>query len=105
MRRPRTHFLTAHRGVQQIINGHGFALGLRLAKLIDLWPSICGQEVARNSQPVRLRGGVLVIEAENGYWVTALNHEIPRLIEKVNTALESPTVSQIHVVVKASRPQ
>ena len=68
------------------------------SRIHHVWTQIAGEAVADHVRPVRLLGGVLVLEAESGGWASQVRYLIPSLIERANEALGDRLVEQIKIV-------
>ena len=77
--------------------------GVAEQQLILHWRELVGEEMARHSLPLRLRrgrnnkGGTLIVRAEGG---TALlmQHEAPRIIERINRGSGYELVARLQFV-------
>jgi hypothetical protein len=82
--------------------------GFAYADLIAQWPEIAGERVAQWSEPERIRwprqssgdrkmGGTLVIRAALGRGLD-LQHEVPRVLERINAFYGYGAIAQIKIV-------
>ncbi len=82
--------------------------GFGYADLIAQWPEIAGERVAQRSEPERIRwprlssgerkiGGTLVIRAAPGRGLD-LQHEAPRILERINAFYGYGAIAQIKIV-------
>lgn len=78
-----------------IVGQRGWSERLRAARIHDLWPEVAGPDVARHAVPVRLAGGVLVLEVADPAWATQLRYLVPQLVEGANRALGEPLVRDV----------
>ncbi len=69
-------------------------------RLLDDWPGLVGQELAKHCEPVRLDRGVLVVAAESHAWATQLSWLQTTLRDKVNAAAGETLVQKVRVVVR-----
>ena len=62
------------------------------------WDDVVGESLARNVQPLKLEGGVLVVEAVDAAWATQFrfleNDVKARLSERIGAAIERIEVRQ-----------
>ncbi len=91
---------------------HGFAQ----AELVGRWPEIVGEELSGVSEPERIKwprgaaenarktGGTLVIRAAPGRGLE-LQHESPRIMERINRFLGFGAIDTVKVVQAATWPQ
>lgn len=80
------------------IDHRGWHERLRDSQIHQQWPEIAGDEIAAHAEPVRLRGGVLVVRAQSGAWATQLRYLTPRLLERAQTVLGTDRVNRVQVV-------
>jgi len=91
---------------------HGFAQ----VELAGRWPEIVGEELSGVSEPERIKwprgaaenarktGGTLVIRAAPGR-ALELQHESPRIIERINRFLGFGAIDTLKIVQAAAWPQ
>ena len=84
--------------------------GIAEARLITHWPDIAGETMAAATRPVRVKqprgmalGGVLVL-AVDGARASEVEHEIPRLIERVNAHYGYGAVAEVKLTQAVEGP-
>lgn len=81
----------AHRG-----GPSGTATGADLAAAIALaWPHVVGEEVAANSQPVRVKQSRLTVAVSSTVWAQTLQFMEQTIIAGLNDRLGSPLIERI----------
>jgi predicted nucleic acid-binding Zn ribbon protein len=74
-------------------------LGLqqRLAerRLLEAWPQIVGEKIARHSRAVDLADGVLVLRADHGAWRQELTLLLPQIMARYNERFGAGTVREV----------
>lgn len=72
-------------------------LGGRLEerRLLEEWPRIVGDRVARFSRPVDLADGVLTLEADNAVWRQELTLMAPLILQRYNEICGEGSVREI----------
>lgn len=65
-------------------------------KVFGAWPSAVGQEVNRQAKPTAYRNGVLFVETKHPIWTTELTAKRHIILKKLNGALGSDMVKDIH---------
>lgn len=70
---------------------------LRGARVHALWPQIAGTQLAAHTEPVRLRGGVLVVRADSSVWATQVRYLAAELAERANAVLGAGQVTKVTV--------
>lgn len=73
------------------------------SRIHDCWEEIAGEAVVAHVRPVRLLGGVLVLEADSGAWATQVRYLSRTLAERANAVLGAPLVEQVQVVTTPPR--
>ena len=89
--------------VDQLINRRNWRGRLEGAQIHEVWPRIAGEAVAEHVRPVRLHGGVLVLQADSGTWATQVRYLQQRLIERANEELGGSLVRQIRITSTARK--
>ena len=73
-----------------------------LAGVQEGWAAAAGAEVARHSEPVSERGGVVTVRCESGVWAAELSMMSGQLLERLNEARgPGSQVREIRFVVGA----
>jgi predicted nucleic acid-binding Zn ribbon protein len=85
--------------VGRVLAGLLEQLGLkqRLAErsLLEAWPQVVGEKIARHSRAVDLAGGVLVLQADHGAWKQELTLLLPQIIALYNERFGAGTVREV----------
>lgn len=84
--------------LSQWVDHRGWQGPLHDSQIHARWREIAGEEVACHADPVRLRGGVLVVRAESGAWATQLRYLAPRLLERAQQVLGEQRVHRVQIV-------
>lgn len=100
MRIRKSNLASAGLITQHLINANHWGPRIRSARIFDRWPQIVGADAAKHTQPVRLLGGVLRIEATDTNWVTSMHFMEPQVVAQANRELGEPLVNRISVYVK-----
>ena len=64
-------------------------------KLLDVWPQVVGEKIARFSRAVDFNDGVLVLQAEHPVWRQELTMIVPGIITKYNDIFGAGTVKEV----------
>jgi predicted nucleic acid-binding Zn ribbon protein len=73
------------------------------AEVAVAWEEAVGSDVAAHVTPVRVRDGVLVVEADSPAWGSQLRYLGADLARRLNAALGRDAVSDVQVRVHAGR--
>ena len=68
-----------------------------------VWQEVAGEAVADHVRPVRLLGGVLLLEADSGAWATQVRYLSASLIERANAELGAALVERVQIVTTRQR--
>ena len=71
--------------------------------LQEFWARIVGAPLAASTEPVRVRGRILVISVPDSEWARELRSMTPALISKVNAFWNRPRVRSLEFRVVRSR--
>lgn len=93
--------------VSEMLSGlaqqRGWAVRLEEARVHEVWEAAAGSELARSVRPLRLHGGVLVVEAASSAWATQVRYLAGDLAKRVNEELGADLVRQVRVVAGRQR--
>lgn len=78
----------------------GWRSHLVAGDLLTDWEAIVGTQLAGNTAPLRLSGGVLVLAARTPLWAAEVRQLGPVIIQRVNERLGEGTVRTITVSVR-----
>ena len=84
--------------LKQLIRSSNLEKGLQEQKAIDFWPSVVGQKICENTEPVSVEGGVLSIKTKNSSWSQELQLQKPQILEKLNKRLNKKIIKDIRFV-------
>jgi predicted nucleic acid-binding Zn ribbon protein len=86
-----------------VVRRPGWAPRLEGARVHGRWEEIVGDQLARHTEPVRLRAGVLVVRAESGAWATQVHYLGTQLAARANEVLGEGAVQRVSVVTGSLR--
>ena len=69
-----------------------------LAEVQSVWPEAVGEAIAAEARPTAERGGVLTISCSASVWAQELDLMGPTIVERLNGALESGSVTRLRCV-------
>jgi predicted nucleic acid-binding Zn ribbon protein len=64
------------------------------------WPRLVGNDVARNSRPLKLRNGTLTLAVANATWMQQLTMLKPTLLQAINDNLGQGIVFDIKLTTR-----
>lgn len=86
--------------IQRIVGDRRWDERLRGTTLFDVWPEVVGADLAQHARPVRLAGGILVVEVTSPGWATQVTYLADDLVTRCNAALDQDLVTRIDVRVR-----
>ena len=67
----------------------------QLVKVWELWDSVVGQTIAKNTRPAAFKGKLLLVEVSSSPWMHQLQFLKSDIIEKINQAFGQEMVEEI----------
>ena len=84
--------------VQSLVDRRGWQQRLEGARVHGRWLDIAGEQLARQTEPVRLVGGVLVVRASSSPWAAQVGYLTGELAARANAVLGEGAVRRVTVV-------
>jgi len=81
--------------LQGLLNRSPLRRGLEEQAILASWPEIVGPEIAKHSQALALRDGVLWVRAEGSVWAQELSLLKPRIRELLEEKLGKGSVKDV----------
>lgn len=86
--------------IQRLVGDQRWDERLRGTSLFDVWEDVVGADLARHATPVRLAGGILVLEVSSSAWATQVSYLADELVQRANAALGQDLVTRVDVRVR-----
>ena len=64
-------------------------------KVFEYWDDIVGEAVAAHSQPVEVRGSVLIVKTKNAAWRSELSFQKDDILAALNQRLKSKRIKEM----------
>lgn len=77
----------------------GLSRRIKEQKIIEDWKEIVGHDVAQNTEPSRLRGGVLYVKVSNPIWMQQLQFLKEVIIKKINQEIKEVVVDDLRFFI------
>jgi predicted nucleic acid-binding Zn ribbon protein len=74
-----------------------------LAAVQGVWTEVVGEELAREAEPLRERGGVLTVGCSSSLWAHELDLMGPVVVDRLNAALSGPSVHRLRCTALPSQ--
>ncbi len=81
--------------LERMLKARGLESRLSEYRILGLWERTVGDAIARHARPLSLRGKKLTLSVDSPAWMQQLSLLKPELIEKINTNMGRPAVSDI----------
>lgn len=85
--------------VGEVLEKHGIRKQVERMGVIDLWPEIVGEQVARVTKVKGVDDATLIVEVRNSAWLMELSMLKDEFLERVNERLEEAPVNRIVFVL------
>lgn len=89
--------------LERLTSARGWSQKLEGARVHEAWREIAGERLAQHIRPVRLHGGVLVVQATSSAWAAQVPYVAKELIARANAVLGAGQVLRL-VVARGVRP-
>lgn len=83
------------RVLKELLASSPLRRGLEEQQILESWPEIVGVEIAKHSQALGLRDGVLWVRAESSVWAQELSLLRPRIREELEKKLGEGSVKDL----------
>jgi len=87
---PNDRLRSVSRILNHLQNESTWATFRRFRALLDHWPDVVGEIVARQTRPISLRGETLYVATASAAWAQTLVFERTQILNKLNAVLSSP---------------
>lgn len=75
---------------------------IRGYQVINYWEEVVGEEIAQNTQPIKIQGQILFLRVKSSVWAHELNLRKGEIIDKINHKTKEQTVSDLRFKVQPS---
>ena len=86
--------------MKDVLAGPGMRSGIALGRLIRSWERVVGPALARETAPVSLSGGGLVVAASSPAWAVQARFLVAEIARSANRELGRDDVRSVRVVVR-----
>jgi predicted nucleic acid-binding Zn ribbon protein len=88
------------RVLRDVLGGPGMRSGVALGRLVRSWGRVVGTDLARQTAPVGLSGGQLVVAATSPAWAAQARFLVAEIARQANHELGGEAVRTVRVVVR-----
>ena len=86
------HIQTA---IQNFLKKSGLNSGVEQQRALKLWGEIVGESISKNTEPMSVKNGTLVIKTTNPVWKQELQIQKSEIIKKLNYRLKKNIIKEI----------
>ena len=86
--------------IRDVLGGRGMRSGVALGRLVRSWERVVGAALARETAPVSLSGGQLVVAASSPPWAAQARFLVVEIGRLANEELGRDAVRSVRVVVR-----
>lgn len=86
--------------IREALGQGGMAEGAALGRLVRRWEEVVGADLARETMPVALRQGALVVAASSAAWAAQVRFLAPELGRQADRMLGGSRVRSVRVTVR-----
>lgn len=81
--------------INSFLNKSGLKKGIEEQKAIKIWKNTVGVKISKNTEPISIKNGVIVIKTINSVWRQELQFQKQEIIKKLNQKLKKKTIREI----------
>jgi len=82
----------------QLLKRYKLEAGLRRGRVLELWPEIAGEMLARLTEPLKLEGGELLVRVESAALAHQLTYQREEFVRRYASVLGAETVRNVRFV-------
>jgi hypothetical protein len=86
--------------VDDLLAQEVFSRGMPIAELTQRWPQIVGERLSKETAPLSLEDGTLVVGATNGPWGAQARFLHAEILKRADEALGGGAVRALRIVVR-----
>ncbi len=83
--------------IQELLDAYRLNSGLQQVEIQSLWESMMGPYIAKQTEKIKLEGGILHIKVTSAALKNELMMMRTKIAEKLNTELKKQVVSEIKI--------
>jgi len=77
----------------------GLSWRIKEQKIMENWKEIVGQDIAQNTEPSKLRGGVLYIKVSNPVWIQQLQFFKEMIVKNIHQEIKEIVVDDLRFFI------
>lgn len=96
----RSKFTPVGEVLPAVLRSLGLERKFRELRLLDVWPTVVGPEIAARTRPTRVENGVLYVHVDHGAWMQELHFIEKDLIGKLREQVPGVSLAKIRFSAK-----
>ena len=81
--------------IQNFLKKSGLNSGVEQQKALKIWGKTVGNKISKNTEPMSVKNGILVIKTTNSVWKQELQIQKTEIIKKLNKKLKKNIIKEI----------
>ena len=81
--------------IQNFLKKSGLNSGVEQQKALKIWGKTVGNKISKNTEPMSVKNGVLVIKTTNSVWKQELQIQKTEIIKRLNKRLKKNIIKEI----------
>ena len=81
--------------IRNFLKKSGLNSGVEQQKALKLWGEIVGDSISKNTEPMSIKNGTMIIKTTNPVWKQELQIQKAEIIEKLNHRLKKNIIKEI----------
>ena len=81
--------------IQNFLKKSGLNSGVEQQKALKIWGKTVGNKISKNTEPMSVKNGILVIKTTNSVWKQELQIQKTEIIKRLNKRLKKNIIKEI----------
>ena len=81
--------------IQNFLKKSGLNSGVEQQEALKIWGKTVGNKISKNTEPMSVKNGILVIKTTNPVWKQELQIQKTEIIKKLNNRLKKNIIKEI----------
>ena len=81
--------------IQNFLKKSGLNSGVEQQEALKIWGETVGNKISKNTEPMSVKNGILVIKTTNPVWKQELQIQKTEIIKKLNDKLKKNIIKEI----------
>ena len=81
--------------IQNFLKKSGLNSGVEQQEALKIWGETVGNKISKNTEPMSVKNGILVIKTTNSVWKQELQIQKTEIIKKLNNRLKKNIIKEI----------